>query len=170
MQPQSFAEITEIKTTLTGKTKRFTCRAVSRTANDAVVLFVSDRVFQVGDLPLPAGTVTLAYYWVDRPYNVYHWMTPDGGTLALYFNIARDTVITERELRWHDLTVDVLLRPGAGPVVLDEDELPVELDQPTRQSIDRACATVLATCDEIAGSVERASSGWFAAVFGKERT
>jgi predicted RNA-binding protein associated with RNAse of E/G family len=69
---------------------------------------------------------------------VYHWLTAAGATLAFYFNLADETAIAPDSLSYRDLTVDLLARPGRPPEVLDQDELPADLDPATRQQIARA--------------------------------
>ena len=77
---------------------------------------------------LPAGTVSLGYFWEDRPHNAYHWVDDNGQTLALYFNICDRTHISSQQIAWRDLSVDILITPDQRCRVLDEDELPDDLD------------------------------------------
>jgi hypothetical protein len=165
----SLPELVETKLTLDGRTKVFRCRALDRTAGAAVVLFVADRAYRVADLDLPAGTVTFGYFWADRPYNVYHWMRSDGGTLAHYFNLASDTRLEEGRLTWRDLTVDVLLRPGRPPEVLDEAELPDPLDQALAALIGEARARTLADAGAVAAALEAQSTRLWQRLFGRAR-
>jgi len=83
---------------------------------------------QLEDVLLRKGTVSLGYFWQNRPYNVYHWIDAQQNTVALYFNIADGTHISEQAIEWRDLTVDVLITPDERCRVLDEDELPDDLD------------------------------------------
>ena len=64
----------------------------------------------------------------SRPYNAYHWVDDKRRTLALYFNICDRTRISTSQIAWRDLTVDVLVTPDLRCRVLDEDELPDDLD------------------------------------------
>ena len=102
----------------------------------AVVVYRIPRDVRLEDVLLPVGTLSLGYFWQDRPYNVYHWVDQSRETLALYFNIADGTRISEDTIEWRDLTVDVLLTPDGRCRVLDEDELPSALDPELRQYID----------------------------------
>ncbi len=168
--PQHFAAITETKTTLSGARKVFACQLLSRTHDTAVLLFVSEKPMTVGGLTLPVGTVTFGYFWASRPYNVYHWMSPTGATLGHYFNLADRTQIRPDALHWRDLTVDILALPGASPLVLDEDELPADLDPATRQSIARTQAEILAHAAGIATELESASHTLWPQVFAGARS
>lgn len=170
MAPIELPEIIETKRTLAGRKKTFPCRLLARLPERGVVLlFVSDSAVRVHGLPLPAGTVTFGYFWPDRPYNVYHWMTPDGGTLALYVNLADDTTVEDGRLSWRDLTVDILMPPGRAPLVLDEDELPVDLDPETRARITRARDQVLAGAEALRAEVEASSHRLWPRAFATER-
>lgn len=87
----------------------------------------ADRVLE--DLLLPRGSLSLGYFWEDRAYNAYHWVDDKRRTLALYFNICDNTRITAQQVAWRDLTVDILITPDLRCRVLDEDELPDDLDR-----------------------------------------
>ncbi len=137
-------EILEIKRTLDGREKRFACRLIEGDRRRAVVLFISPAAMHVHGIDLPAGTVTFGHFWTDRPYNVYHWLDGRTGTIAFYFNLADQTVIEDARLAWRDLTLDVLATPDGRLEVLDEDELPPDLDAATRALIEEAKRTILA--------------------------
>ena len=130
--------ILEIKRTLDGREKRFDCRArsMATAAPGGRAVRRRRRPMHVHGIDLPAGTVTFGHFWTDRPYNVYHWLDRARQTLGFYFNLADRTVIEAERLEWRDLTVDVLAMPAGRLDVLDEDELPAELDATTRARID----------------------------------
>ncbi len=130
-------EILELKRTLDGREKRFQCRLIEGDRRQAVVLFVAPAAMHVHGIDLPAGTVTFGHFWTDRLYNVYHWLDARGETIGFYFNLADQTVIDDARLEWRDLTLDVLATPAGRLEVLDEDELPADLDATTRARIER---------------------------------
>jgi len=137
-------EILEVKRTLDGREQRFLCRLVEGDQRQAVVLFVAPAAMHVHGIDLPAGTVTFAHFWTGRAYNVYHWLDARSGTIAFYFNLADRTVIEPARLEWRDLTVDVLATPAGRVDVLDEDELPHQLDAVTRAYIADGKRSILA--------------------------
>ncbi|MBI4279924.1 MAG: DUF402 domain-containing protein [Armatimonadetes bacterium] len=147
----------EIKETLGGVRKEFACALVRRDPRQVVLRYVLDRSARVAGVDLPPGTVTLAYYWADRPYNVYHWVRPDGTTAAWYFNLSADLRISDHSLTWRDLTVDILVVPGRDPVVLDEDELPPDLSPEIRAQVDEACRAALRDAPDVIATVESES-------------
>jgi hypothetical protein len=117
--------ITEVKRTLAGVEKRFSCRVLTRDGSHVVVLFIAPAPMNVHGVALPAGTVTFGHFWTDRPYNVYHWLEQStGATIGYYLNLSHDTRLTGALLEWLDLAVDILLVPPRPAVLLDEDEIP----------------------------------------------
>jgi len=120
--------ITEVKTTLAGERKLFDCELLTLTAGEAVVIYRMPRDIMLEDLLLPRGSRSLGYFWEDRAYNVYHWVNDKLQTLALYLNICDNTRISPAQIAWRDLTVDILITPDLCCRVLDEDELPDDID------------------------------------------
>lgn len=98
---------------------------------------------QVGDLHLPAETLTLGYFWQQRPYNAYHFIAPSGQTLGCYCNICDRTVIDDSSVHWRDLVIDVLLLPGGAHRILDREQLPVALSPAIADYIDSAVKELL---------------------------
>lgn len=169
MDAATLPEILEIKTTLDGARKEFHCRRLLLEPARVVVLFVSGRPYHIDDLHLPVGTVTFGHFWADRPYNAYHWMSPEGLTLAYYFNVSDHTTLGPEQLTWRDLTVDILVRPGEAPRILDVDELPPQLDHATRGHIDAACAELLRGADALAAGLEHEAGALWPRAFGRQR-
>jgi uncharacterized protein len=157
--------VTEIKRTLAGGEKRFDCRLLAGGAKHVVLLWIAPSDMNVHGLALPAGTVTFAHYWTDRPYNVYHWHDRVGTTLGYYFNIADETQIAPGVVSWRDLVVDVLVRPGGKPEVLDRDELPADLSQPLRAAIDAGVAILLGGPERVLREIDAGSRRLYPHIF-----
>lgn len=132
------ATITEIKHTLGGERKTFDCELLRRGAAEAVVVYRMPSDHRLEDIALARGTLSLGYFWEDRPYNAYHWIDERLDSVALYFNISDRTRIAERTIEWRDLAVDVLISPDGRCRVLDEDELPPGLDPALHAYIEAA--------------------------------
>ena len=143
--------VTEIKTSLAGAEKRFDCELLARADNEAIVVYRMPRDVELEDVLLPENSISLGYFWAHKPFNAYHWLDDSGKTLALYFNISDGTRLGEREIAWRDLAVDVLITPDLRCRVLDEDELPADLDGDLRVYIEAArdslCAAPAQTLD-----------------------
>ncbi len=149
--------ILEIKNTLAGERKEFLCELRSRGDGHAVVLYRLKRDVNLAGVWMPAGTLSFGHYWTDRHYNVYHWLLPDGATKAHYFNLSDRTCIREDTVEWRDLVVDVMVTPDGVVQVLDEDELPADLDPLLRATIESTVAHLLAHHPSITAEVEASS-------------
>ncbi len=145
--------ITEVKLTASGERQEFVCRLLDRSATHVAMLFKSTQARRVGDLRLPKGTITYGYFWSGRPYNVYHWVHPDGRTLGYYVNLADAIVFRPHTVEWHDLALDLLFSPDGRRVqVLDEDEL-ATLPPGLQAKAQAARTHVLTHRDEIVAEV-----------------
>ena len=133
------ASITEVKTTLAGERKTFDCELLRRDGGrECNVIYRMPEDATVEDLHLPAGTVCVGYFWAVKPFNLYHWVDDKQRTLGLYFNICDNTRISDTRIEWRDLCVDVLITPDLRCRVLDEEELPDDLEPATLAYIDAA--------------------------------
>ncbi len=165
-------DVVEVKRSLLGGEKRFTCRLVDGgpQSGRAVLLWISPESRAVQNIDLPAGTVTLAYFWNDRPYNVYHWLHPRSTeTIACYFNIADQTRISDGLIDWRDLVVDVLCTQTGAISVLDRDELPADLDSTLRGVIDAATADVVRRAHTLVAEAEQSSRALWPRIFAAGR-
>jgi protein associated with RNAse G/E len=68
------------------------------------------------------GTLSLEYYWLDRWYNVFRFMSPTGALQNFYCNVNIPPVLHHGVLSYIDLDVDILVAPDLSFTVLDEDE------------------------------------------------
>lgn len=159
----------ERKIRLSGEEVSYECELLALEEGYGVVRYVIERDRSVDGLLLPAGTVTLGLYFADRPYNLYYWIAPReaasaggaeapagaadrGGAaddpwardIAYYFNIAEPLDLTRETIAYRDLVVDVLVLPDGTARVLDEEELPGNLDQELRGRIAAARDRILA--------------------------
>ena len=149
--------IKEIKTTLGGERQEFACALLDRSPAHVAVFYPVLRRRRVGNLVLPKGTESFGYFWADRPYNVYHWVSPQGRTLGFYVNLADEVELRPGEVRWRDLAVDLLFSADGSRVqILDEEEtqsLPAAL----QAKIAAARAHVLIRRDELLAEVRGAT-------------
>jgi len=154
---QTRATITERKTRLDGSVVEYGCEPlVVEPGRRAVVRYVTtqDRPLQGTDLMLRKGTVTIGYFWTDRPYNVYHWLE-DGRTVAFYVSISADTTIEPGTIAYRDLVVDVLIRPSGAIEILDEEELPPSIEPRYRLVIAKALETCVTEARRLSAEIER---------------
>jgi len=153
------AVVIERKTKLDGTVVEFACTGLAIDPGRSAVLGYTldrDRTIAGGIITVPAGAVTLGHFWADRPYNVYHWLV-DGRTLAYYVNVSAAPRIAADTVEWLDLAVDILVRPDASFLVLDEDEIPPDIDPAHRRSIARALEAIVTSPRGFAREMESAS-------------
>jgi predicted RNA-binding protein associated with RNAse of E/G family len=139
----------EIKMKYDGSIVEYACQLLEYTSERVVLFYVLPASRVVDEVTLPKGTYTIAYYWGGRTFNTYHWITPEGKTLAYYFNLADRTVIQPDLLSWRDLILDVIHYPSGVTKVLDEEELPLPLDQFEDGRVQKSLEELLNSMDEI---------------------
>lgn len=98
-------------------------------------------------LNIPIGSYTIAYYWKDRPYNLYIWRDNEGNYLGSYFNIVKNTYMADKLLSFEDLIIDIMVLPDASHFILDEEELPVPLEQFESGAVKQALNSLLDSID-----------------------
>ncbi|MGG0301411.1 DUF402 domain-containing protein [Bacillus albus] len=96
-------------------------------------------------LTIPKGSCTIAYYWRNRPYNLYVWRNQEGSYLGSYFNIVKNTCITDEMVSFEDLILDIMVLPSGEFFILDEDELLEPLEHFEDGYVQKALHTVLHT-------------------------
>ena len=110
---------TEVKHHFDGRTEEWPCEALEVTDDLAAVRFrLPDPVSDV-----PAGTLTLAFFWRDRTYNLYRFLSPDGEPFGYRFDVVTDVVIHPDRVEYLDLLLDVRVLPDGTVRVEDEDEV-----------------------------------------------
>lgn len=158
--------IVEIKRTLAGVEKRFHCTLLAGGPDRAVVLWIATEPMHVHGIELPAGTVSFGHFWADRHYNAYHWVDDARATIGFYFNICDRVSIRPDVIDWRDLIVDVLVTPGGRLQVLDEHELPAQLDPDVAEHIEIGKASILRAPAAVTAEIEAASRALFGVAFG----
>jgi predicted RNA-binding protein associated with RNAse of E/G family len=133
----------ERKRYLSGAEVTFECELVALEGRRGILKYVIDRTWQVAGLTLEPGVVTYGFYWLQRPYNLYWWQDAKGEALGYYFNLADSVSLSPQEFVWRDLAVDILVLPDGQVSVLDEAEVPAELDEELRVTIDAGKNTIL---------------------------
>jgi protein associated with RNAse G/E len=146
----------EVKRMLDGTVVEYPTEPLAVEPGHRVVLLCridEPEVVAGGRMTLTRGTVSVGHFWFDRPYNVYHWLSPPD-TLLYYVNIGRVVSLTDDALTWDDYAVDVLAHPGGDVEVIDEDEIPPTTDDELRAEISAATSAVLSDLERIVTRVE----------------
>ena len=146
--------INEHKAVLIGAAKTFQCELLELSNSEAVVIYRLQREVVIEGVHLPKGTISYGYFWEARNYNVYHFVTAQGKTLAFYFNVSDSTRIGESQIYWRDLVVDVLVTPDAKSEVLDEHEIPRDICEDLRRLIFETRDQLLERVVELTNEIE----------------
>jgi uncharacterized protein len=90
-------------------------------------LLVLDAVFEdeiEHDLlgTISSGTISTEFYWLDRWYNVFRFLEPDGSVRNFYCNVNMPPRLDGRTLSYIDLDMDILVSPALSYEILDMDE------------------------------------------------
>ncbi len=152
--------VLERKVRLDGSVEEWTCElVVLAPGRYAAVRYVLPEERRLGgsELVLPAGTVTIGHFWADRAYTAYHWLSCER-TLGVYCSVAELLQVEPEGIVYLDLAVDVLVLPGGEVSVLDEHELPSDLERETLRTIEEAVAALQADPVGLLGEIEAATS------------
>ncbi|WP_054704050.1 DUF402 domain-containing protein [Bacillus sp. JCM 19041] len=125
--------VIERKQTYFGQNIEHTCLLLSHSAEEYVLFHKINKPFRmetpIGTMEITDGCYTTAFYWRSLPYNVYVWRNASGEYIGCYVNIVEHTEMTDTEVVFKDLIVDVLIWPDGSHHILDLDELPEPLEQ-----------------------------------------
>lgn len=113
------------------------------------------------EIRIPKGSYTIAYYWTDRPYNLYFMRDGEGRVLGSYFNIVRNTVIGDGLVCYEDLIVDVMVLPDGETLVLDEHELPEPIERFENGYVRRAMDALAASLRDVMSAVAADAAGMY---------
>ncbi|MGH1296733.1 DUF402 domain-containing protein [Bacillus pretiosus] len=140
-------EIIERKIRYDGTTVDYACLLIEAQQDKIILYHEVQYSFTMAandtKLTIPKGSYTIAYYWANRPYNLYVWRDQNGGYLGSYFNIVKNTYITDQVVSFEDLILDIMVLPSGEFFILDEDELPEALEQFEDGYVEKALHTVI---------------------------
>ncbi|MED1747705.1 MULTISPECIES: DUF402 domain-containing protein [Bacillus] len=163
LQADRWDEVIERKIKYDQKVVEHTCQLLDAQGQQAVLFHKIEDTFMMragdGALTIPKGSYTTAYYWKDRPYNLYFWRNDQGKELGSYFNIVGDTRFNGQLVMFEDLIVDLLVLPNGDFFVLDEDELPESLTDFEHGSVRRALEGVMASLESLLDQVRADAKG-----------
>lgn len=146
---------------LTGKTRVFDCERLSFQNDRGILKYILKDTITVNNQILPQDTITYGFYWQKRPYTLYRWFDPQGAHLGDYFNIADRVNLNPAQFEWRDLIVDIFISPQGKITVLDEDELPPDLNSELARNIHQATGQVLQNFVSILSETDRLAGRLF---------
>jgi len=68
------------------------------------------------------NTISIEYFWRDKWFNVFKFISPNGKLLGFYCNISKPPHIFNSALSFVDLDLDIFVDKNFNIKVLDEDE------------------------------------------------
>ncbi len=106
-------------------TERYECDLISMDSGRAVLRYVSDRTFESKRLGItfPPGCITLALYEEGKSRVFWGIYSPDAELLGYFVHICRDVAISDDEVDYLDLLLDIWFYPDGRHIILDEDEV-----------------------------------------------
>lgn len=154
------ARIVEVKRHLDGRVERFECALLLRRPHVLVVRFDHRKALGAGGGVIPAGSRSYGFFWRRRPYQLYRICGPDGRLIAHRFDVMQDVRLSEREVSYTDLLLDLWVDAQGRARLEDEDEVAVYarrglLSTAQRRRIERARAVLLRGHRRIAREAER---------------
>lgn len=153
VNPYEWNEIIERKIRYNSEIVDYKCKLLSAQSQHVVLFHIIEQAFTMAadhrTITIPEGSYTIAYYWKDRPYNLYFWRDKNGKYLASYFNIVRNTTIADQIITFEDLIIDILALPNGEYFILDEDELPEKLERFENGLVKRAVESLAESINDI---------------------
>ncbi|MDR0126341.1 MULTISPECIES: DUF402 domain-containing protein [Bacillus] len=163
LHANSWGEVIERKMRYDGEVEEHTCQLLNAQEEQVVLFHKIEKTFTMiagdGAVTIPKGSYTTAYYWKNRPYNVYFWRDDQGNELGSYFNMVRNTWFEDQKVIFEDLIIDLLVLPNGAFFVLDEDELPESLTTFEHGSVRRALEDVIDSLERILDQVRSDAEG-----------
>jgi hypothetical protein len=121
----------------------------------AIIVYKISAPLRFLEVDLPSGVRSFGYYWARRNYNVYHWVSEDNKTIVFYFNVSRSTEILDDRVYWQDMIVDIALFSDGKMEVLDEEEIPPDMNSEDRRLIEKTKKEILSNAKEITAELEK---------------
>jgi hypothetical protein len=149
----------ERKYTLSGAVQEFRCEEMLFREGFGVLRYVIDRPYDINGTQLLPGDVTCALYWEDRPYTLYVWRLQREPGVLYYFNIADRVALRTGEFAWRDLVIDIAVDDTGTAAILDDHELPPDLDDDLARYIRSAVDHVLGHYREIIAEADGILAG-----------
>ena len=115
--------ITEVKRHIDGSAQRFACELVALRPDVAIVLFRHVRGRSTGGFHVPRLSRTYGFFWQRRAYSLYRMVAPDGRLIAHRFDVVEDVRLSEREVSYLDLLLDIWVARDGTVLVEDEGEV-----------------------------------------------
>ena len=115
--------ITEYKHNLNKADEIFTCALVHHEAGYVVLRYDVTEDQHIRDIPIPAGSHTIAYYRQSEGFVLWEMYGPHGALLGRLFHLCEGPVIAGDSVHYTDLLLDLWFAPDGTVRELDRDEV-----------------------------------------------
>lgn len=166
----SLPPFTEVKERYDGRVHHIECRLVECTDHRIAIYYRFDRDWVVDELRLHPEHYTVAWYWRDRPFNVYAFRDANHGALGYYFNVATLLYHDCERLHYRDLIVDVVVYPDGRARILDVDELPSDMAAAERAAIEATANRIHSSAAALVAEIEADTRVLVAGLLGGQPT
>jgi protein associated with RNAse G/E len=103
--------------------KSWICEVVEKLEDGIVAVGRFDADVNHSDLGIiRRGTLSYEYFWLDRWYNIFRFVTADGSFRNYYCNICMPPEFSNNVLDYVDLDIDVVVDPDFSYRILDRDD------------------------------------------------
>lgn len=109
----------ERKQYISGVEERYFCEWVVKEDVVAILKHVAETGNRIGPLVLPPGHISYRFHWPNRSYNLYKIFDANGKLLGNCFNLADSLKLSEGEVSWRDLNIDILVIEDGRPEIIN---------------------------------------------------
>ena len=103
--------------------RSWTCELVEQDDDLVVAVGTFDADVNHSDLGLiTKGTMSYEYFWLDRWYNIFRFVTADGAFRNFYCNLCMPPQFSNGVLDYVDLDIDVVVNADFSYRILDRDD------------------------------------------------
>jgi len=103
--------------------KSWTCELVEQVDQLIVAVGSFDADVNHSELGLiTKGTLSYEYFWLDRWYNIFRFVTADGAFRYFYCNVCMPPQFSNDVLDYVDLDIDVVVNADFSYRILDRDD------------------------------------------------
>ncbi|PYS98065.1 MAG: hypothetical protein DMF63_17580 [Acidobacteria bacterium] len=103
--------------------KSWTCELIENVDDRIIAVGRFDAEVVHADLGIiEKGTLSYEYFWLDRWYNIFRFVTPDGAFRNYYCNVCMPPRFSDDVLDYVDLDIDVVVDADLTYRILDRDD------------------------------------------------
>jgi protein associated with RNAse G/E len=103
------------------------------------------RTVELGPFTIAPRDILIEGFYYRQPFNIFVIYDPAGHLKGWYCNVLAYTRITEQDIGWADMALDLLVTPGGTQQVLDEGEFEALLPSPAQRRLAAEALETLST-------------------------